>query len=97
MEHYDRRRLNRVRNGPLRLMDKEQIAREAQNLRDNEIFQRALSAMRADCLERLAAIPPEKTNDIRDFQAQVRVVDNLRGNLEAFIRAGLPKKAHGIV
>lgn len=78
-------------------MDKDQLAREAQNLKENEVFQLALDTMRSEALEALVRIEATEADLIRSHQARVRVVDDLRGNLEAFIRAGLPKKAHGIV
>lgn len=78
-------------------MDKDQLAREAQNLKENEVFQLALDTMRSEALEGLVRTPATDIEAIRDHQARVRVVDDLRGNLEAFIRNGKPKKAHGIV
>lgn len=78
-------------------MDKAQLAREAQNLRDNEIFQFALDAMRSEAIQGLVSAKPTDAEAIRDHQAKVRVVDELRGSIEAFIRNGLPKKTPGIV
>lgn len=78
-------------------MSKEQLAAEAQRLKENEAFQAALNSMRSDALEGLARTPATDIETIRDHQARVRVVDDLRGNIEAFIRNGLPKKAPGIV
>jgi hypothetical protein len=79
------------------MMDKGQIAREAQNLWDNEVFQLALTNMRSVALEGLVRTPATDIEAIRDHQARVRVVDELRSNLGAFIRAGLPRKTPGIV
>ena len=77
-------------------MTAEQLASQAQSLRDNEAFQAALSAIRSEALENLAVLPALETEGIRNNQATVRVVDELRGNIEAFIRSGLPRKAAGI-
>lgn len=74
-----------------------QIAHEADNLRQNEAFKRALDAMRSSALEGLVRTPATDTDAIRDHQAKVKVVDDLRGHLEAFIRAGEPKRKPGIV
>lgn len=71
-------------------------AAEAASLRDNEAFQAALNKMRADALDKLAAIDPAKTNDIIRQQAIVAVVDELRSNLEQFIRSGKAPKPAGI-
>ena len=77
-------------------MTAEQLASQAQSLRDNEAFQAALSAIRSEALENLAVLPALETEGIRNNQATVRVVDELRGNIEAFIRSGMPRKAAGI-
>jgi hypothetical protein len=74
-----------------------QLAHEAQNIRQNEAFQRALDAMRTSALEGLVRVPATDTEEIRDLQAIVRVVDDLRGHLEAYIRAAEPKRKPGIV
>jgi len=68
----------------------------AASLRDNEAFQAALSAIRSEALENLAVLPALETEGIRNNQATVRVVDELRGNIEAFIRSGMLRKAAGI-
>jgi hypothetical protein len=53
--------------------------------------------MRSVALEGLVRTPATDIEAIRDHQARVRVVDELRSNLGAFIRAGLPRKTPGIV
>jgi hypothetical protein len=78
-------------------MDKAQLAAEAQRIKENEAFQAALDAMRRDAVEGLVRTPATDIEAIRDHQARARVVDELRGNLEAFIRQGAPRKATGIV
>jgi hypothetical protein len=74
-----------------------QLAHEADNIRQNEAFQKALDKQRTDALERLATVDATNTEMIHHLQAVVRVVDDLRGNLDAFIRAGQPKRQPGIV
>ena len=78
-------------------MTDEQIAREAQNIKDNEAFQMALGAMRRDAIEALVSVNATDVDKIRDHQATVRVVDELRANLEALIRKGQRPKAPGLV
>lgn len=73
------------------------LAPLAQSLKDNEAFQAALDGMRSDALESLARAIATDANKIRDLQARIRVVDELRGNLEDFIRQGQPKQKPGIV
>jgi hypothetical protein len=59
-------------------MSPEQARLAAASLRDNEFLQEALQRMRADSLEKLAAINfvdhPELA---RDLQANVRVIDGI--------------------
>lgn len=77
-------------------MSPESLGAEAASLRDNEAFQAALNKMRTDALDKLAATDPAKTNDIIRQQAIVAVVDELRSNLEQFIRSGKAPKTAGI-
>jgi hypothetical protein len=74
----------------------EQLAQQAASLRDNEAFQAALNAMRADALDRLATVNADDRLAIIANQAAVKVVDELRGNLEQFIRSGQSAKPPGI-
>jgi uncharacterized protein YeeX (DUF496 family) len=73
------------------------LASLAQSIKDNEAFQAALDGMRSDALESLARAIATDADKIRDLQARIRVVDELRGNLEDFIRQGQPKQKPGIV
>ncbi len=78
-------------------MTDEQIAQQARSIKDNEAFQLALGAMRRDAIETLVSVQATDANKIRDLQATVRVVDELRAHLDAFIRKGRPPKAPGLV
>jgi hypothetical protein len=78
-------------------MTKEQLAAEAQRIKDNEALQYALSYMRQDALERLVLAPATDAEAIRDHQARVRVVDDFLARIEATIRNGQPRKQAGIV
>lgn len=79
------------------MIDKEQLASVAQALKDNEAFQEALAALRSEALEALARTPATDTEAIRDHQTTVKVVDELRGRIDAFIRNGQPRRPAGIV
>lgn len=79
------------------MTDNERLAAEAQRLFENEAFIHALDAMRMSALEGLVRTPATDIEAIRDHQAKVRVVDDLRGSLSDFIRAGQPTRKPGIV
>jgi hypothetical protein len=68
----------------------------AQSLKDNEAFQRALDNIRTGALEALSTIDADDKNGILKAQATVAVVDDIRSNLDQFIRSGAPKKPAGI-
>lgn len=78
-------------------MTRQELAAEAQRLKDNEAFQLALDHMRSAALEGFVRTSATDAEAIRDHQAKVWVVDELRGDIEAFIRNGQPKKPAGIV
>lgn len=71
-------------------------AQLAQSLKDNEAFQAALDLTRHAAIDGLCAANPDDKNSIIAMQATVRVVDDIRGNLEQFIRSGKPQKRPGI-
>lgn len=76
--------------------DRQRLAAEATRIRENEAFQAALDAIRADALEGLVNTPANDADAIRDLQAKVQVVDELRSSLETFIRNGEAKRKPGI-
>lgn len=71
-------------------------AQLAQSLRDNEAFQKSLDNIRQAAVDALLNASPDDKNSIIAMQATVRVVDDIRGNLEQFIRSGKPQKRPGI-
>lgn len=77
-------------------MDAEQIAQQAMSLRDNEAFQAALDGIRTDALDALIRADATDALAINKHQATVRVVDNLRADLDGFIRMGQPKPKPGL-
>lgn len=68
----------------------------AQSLMDNEAFQEALDKIKAGALEALSTIDADDKNGILKLQATVSVVNDIRDDLEAFIRQGKPPRATGI-
>jgi hypothetical protein len=74
----------------------EQFAQQAMSLRDNEVFQMALDNLRSGALEALATVSVTDEEAIHHQQAIVKVVDDIRGDLEAFIRTGTPRTKPGL-
>lgn len=72
------------------------LAALSQSLKDNEAFQEALNLIRENARDTLGTIDPTDADAIRTAQATVRVVDELRGNLEQFIRSGKPRTPPGL-
>lgn len=79
------------------MTDKEQLAHEAQRLKDNGALQGALKDLRSEALEGLVRAPATDAEAIRDHQATVRVIDDFLARIEAIIRNGQPRKQAGIV
>ncbi len=77
-------------------MTNEQIASLAQSLRDNEAFQMALDSVRDTARDGLGRVDPDDKNQIIELQATVKLVDDLRENLDTFIRAGATRKPPGL-
>lgn len=77
-------------------MTAEQLASLAQSLKDNEAFQAALDNQRSNALEALAVMSREDAERFYSMQVTVRVIDEIRADLEQFIRSGQPRKAPGI-
>lgn len=71
-------------------------AQLAASLKDNEAFQAALDNVRQSAIDHLCAADPDDKNSIIAMQATVRVVDDIRADLERFIRSGSPVKRPGI-
>jgi hypothetical protein len=78
-------------------MTTEQLAAEAQRIKENEALQEALAYLRSEALEGLVRTPATDAEAIRDHQARVRVVDDFLARIEAIIRNGQPRKQAGIV
>jgi hypothetical protein len=74
----------------------EQLASLAMSLRDNEAFQAALDSIRSGAIDALISVNADDKNSLLKAQATVGVVDDIRGNLDQFIRSGAAKKPAGI-
>lgn len=77
-------------------MDEEQIAQQAMSLRDNDAFQMALDNIRNGAIEALVRADAADTQAIHSYQATVKVVDDLRADLDGFIRSGKSKAKPGL-
>jgi len=66
------------------------LAKEAARLQADELFNKALDAIRADALDTLAYTPAEHTTDILRQQQRVAVVDEIRATLDRYIIAVEP-------
>ena len=77
-------------------MDTEQRAQMAMSLRDNELLQDAFSTLRSNALEALAKCDATDADGIRQYQATIAVVDELREHLDGLIRSGATRKPAGI-
>lgn len=77
-------------------MTAEQLAALAMSIRDNEAFQAALTRQWEAARDALCAVQPTDTETIRALQARVKVIEELRDDLDGFIRSGQPRKAPGI-
>lgn len=77
-------------------MDNDKFAQQAMSLRDNDAFQTALDNLRKGALEALATVAAGDQAAIHQQQAIVKVVDDIRSDIEAFIRTGSPKTKPGL-
>jgi hypothetical protein len=77
-------------------MDSDQMAQQAMSLRDNDVFQAALDNLRNGALEALATVSTSDQEAIHHQQAIVKVVDEIRGDIDAFIRGAAPTSKPGL-
>ena len=72
------------------------MAQLALSLQSNEAFQEALDRIRTTAVDALLMVDADDKNAIVRHQATVAVVDDIRGNLDGFVRAGAAKPKPGI-
>ncbi len=77
-------------------MTPDQIASLAASLKDNEAFQATLTRQRSNALELLATMKRDNEMGFYAAQAIVLVIDEIRGDLEQFIRSGKAPKPPGL-
>jgi hypothetical protein len=63
------------------------LAKEADRLKNDEIFNMALDRIRAEALEGLAQIDADDITPVLKLQSRVFVVDEIRSTLDAYILA----------
>jgi hypothetical protein len=68
-------------------MDKEHLSREADRLKSDEIFQKALSDIRAETLDALALADADDKTMILRHQQRAAVIDEIRTMLDRYILA----------
>jgi hypothetical protein len=68
-------------------MNSEHLAKEADRLRNDEIFNKALADIRLEALEALAAADADNYTAIVRLQQRVAVVDEIRTMLGRYIMA----------
>lgn len=68
-------------------MKNDHLAKEADRLRNDEIFQKALADIRSEALEALAVADIVDTTTIIRLQQRVVVVDEIRTTLDRYIIA----------
>lgn len=70
---------------------------DAERLRQDPSFQRALTAVRKKAVEALVLVDPTNTDEIRNAQAQIRAIDNLCTELADTIIRGTPQRQNPVV
>ena len=67
-------------------------AADAERLRQDPSFQRALTAIRKNAVDALVHVDPTNADEIRNAQAQIRAIDNLCTELRDTIIRGTPQR-----
>lgn len=68
-------------------MNSDHLAKEADRLKHDEIFNKALDDIRSEALEALAVANAENTIMILYLQQKVAVIDDIRTTLDRYILA----------
>lgn len=63
------------------------LAKEADRLKNDELFNKALDAIRSEALDALAVADVENITGILRWQQRVAVVDEIRATLDRYILA----------
>ena len=78
-------------------MTKEELAAEAQRIKENDAAQAIVAGIRSVALEELSRADPTDADAIRKHQAIVMVADTFFSMIDAYVSNGQPKKPAGIV
>lgn len=76
-------------------MTRDHLAKEADRLANDEIFNRALSDIRADALDALAVSNADDKTSILRLQQKVAVIDEIRAVLGRYIVAADAQETAG--
>lgn len=76
-------------------MKSDHLAKEAQRLKHDEIFNKALDAVRSDALDALAVASADDKTMILRLQQRVSVIDEIRATLDRYIIAADAQEAPG--
>lgn len=71
------------------------LSREADRLKNDEIFNKALADIRSDALNALAAADADDKTTILRMQQRVAVIDEIRTTLDRYILQGSEDLADG--
>jgi hypothetical protein len=70
---------------------------DADRVRQDPAFQKAVLAIRKKAMEALILVEPTNTDEIRTLQARVWAIDNLCTELAATILRGTPQRQNPVV
>lgn len=70
---------------------------DAERVRQDPAFQKAVLAIRKKALETLANVDATKVDEIRTLQAQIRAIDSLCTELADTIIRGTPQRQNPVV
>ncbi len=70
---------------------------DAERVRQDPAFRKAVLAIRKNALEALANVDPVQADEIRTLQAQVRAIDSLCTELADTIIRGTPQRQNPVV
>lgn len=71
------------------------LAKEADRLKSDPVFDKALTDIRSDALDALAVANADSFTDIVRLQQRVAVIDEIRAMLGRYIMAGAPQEEPG--
>lgn len=76
-------------------MNRDHLAKEAARLKADEIFNKALDAIRSDALDALAVADADDKTMILRLQQRASVIDEIRATLDRYIIAADAQESPG--